>query len=328
MQIYYKNSIIYQKEVVYLNIFEAGGNLRLLGVSFRKVTDNWLLYKKHKIKESTYLNYSYIINTYLYKKFKKKRLSFFLNYDMNEFIDGLEKNLSSKTIRDIVLVLKSILKFAERKYNTNFKLDLITMPTSHKSELQVFNEKEIKKIERECIHSQDIRTIGILISVYTGMRIGEICALKWEHIDFSKKLINVTQTLQRVYVEKNKTKVIITPPKTKTSERKIPIPKILYDKLKCESIKYKKTAYILTGEEDKYIEPRSFQYVYKRVIKACEIKYRNFHCLRHTFATRCIRVGMDIKSLSEVLGHADVNITLNRYVHSSYDCKKKFMEKL
>ena len=311
-----------------MNIFKKGNNLTLWWVRFRRLTDNWLLYKKHKIKESTYLNYNYIINTYLNKKFAKKRLSYFLDYDMNEFIDSLEKNLSNKTVRDIVLVLKSILKFAERKYNTNFKLDLITMPSSEKTELQVFNEKEIKKLEKICIKSEDIRDIGILIAIYTGMRIGEICALKWEHIDLNKKLINVKQTLQRVYVEKKKTKVIITPPKTKTSERKIPIPQILYDELKRQSVNYSKQAYVTTGLEDKYIEPRSFQYVYKKALETCEVKYRNFHCLRHTFATRCIRAGMDIKSLSEVLGHADVNITLNRYVHSSYDSKKKFMEKL
>ena len=311
-----------------MNIFKKGNNLTLWWVRFRRLTDNWLLYKKHKIKESTYLNYNYIINTYLNKKFGKKRLSYFLDYDMNEFIDSLEKTLSNKTVRDIVLVLKSILKYAERKYNTNFKLDLITMPTSEKNELQVFNEKEIKKLEKVCIKSEDIRNIGILIAIYTGMRIGEICALKWEHIDLNKKLINVKQTLQRVYVEKKKTKVIITPPKTKTSERKIPIPQMLYDELKKQSVNYSKQAYVITGLEDKYIEPRSFQYVYKKALETCEVKYRNFHCLRHTFATRCIRVGMDIKSLSEVLGHADVNITLNRYVHSSYDSKKKFMEKL
>lgn len=311
-----------------MNIFLQRRNIKLWCVKFKKLTDNWLLYKKHKIKESTYLNYNYIINTYLNKKFGKKRLSYFLNYDMNQFIDYLEKDLSNKTVRDIILVLKSILKFAERKYGTNFKLDLITMPTAHKNELQIFNEKEVKKIEKECINSQDIRTIGVLISVYTGMRIGEVCALKWENIDLGKRLINVTKTLQRVYVEKNKTKVIITPPKTKISERKIPIPSILYDELKIKSASYTKSSYVVTGNEDKYIEPRSFQYVYKKVLENSGVKYRNFHCLRHTFATRCIRVGMDIKSLSEVLGHSDVNITLNRYVHSSYDSKKKFMEKL
>ena len=311
-----------------MNIFKRKVDFRLWRIKFKKLTANWLLYKKHKIKESTYLKYNYIINAYLNEKFGKKRLNFFLNYDMNEFIDELEKELSNKTVRDIVLVLKSILKFAERKYGVNFKLDLISMPTTHKNELQVFNEKEVKRIERECLKSEDIRSIGVLIAVYTGMRIGEVCALKWENIDLNKKLINVERTLQRVYIEKKKTKVIITPPKTKTSERKIPIPSILYDELKKKSVNYKKEAYVLTGDENKYIEPRTFQYVYKKILEGGQVKYRNFHCLRHTFATRCVRVGMDIKLLSEVLGHSDVNITLNRYVHSSDKMKKRYLEKL
>lgn len=314
--------------MVYLNILEKGIKIRLWGVKFRKSADDWLLYKKHKIKESTYLKYKYIIDTYLYEDFGKKRLSFFMTYDMNKFIDKLQKKLSNKTVRDIVLILKSILKLAERKYNVNFKLDLITVPIAHKPELQIFNENEVKKIERKCINSEDIKTIGVLISIYTGMRIGEICALKWANIDLNKKLINVTQTLQRVYIEKNKTKIIITPPKTRTSERKIPIPSILYEELKKRSIEYTKDTFVITGEENRYLEPRSYQHVYRDILEDTKVKYRNFHCLRHTFATRCVRVGMDIKSLSEVLGHSDVKITLNRYVHSSYDSKKKFMEKL
>ena len=298
-----------------MNVWKKVKELRLWTVKFEKATSNWLLYKKHQVKESTYLKYNYIINKYLNRKFGKRRLDFFLEYDINEYIDSLQKRLSNKTVSDIMLVFKSVLKWAERKYNTNFKLDLISMPSTHKAELEIFDDNEIRRIERTCMYSEDIRTIGILISIYTGMRIGEICALKWEKIDFNKKLINVTQTLQRVYLGKKKTKMIITPPKTITSKRKIPIPKILYDKLKEESEKYDNTAYILTGEINRYIEPRSYQYVYKKVLEDSKAKYRNFHCLRHTFATRCIRVGMDIKSLSEVLGHADVNITFNRYVH-------------
>ena len=194
--------------MVYLNILERGIKIKLWGVKFRKSADDWLLYKKHKIKESTYLKYKYIIETYLYEDFGKKRLSFFVTYDINRFIDKLQKRLSNKTVRDIILILKSILKLAERKYNVSFKLDLITVPIAHKPELQIFNENEVKKIERKCINSEDIKTIGVLISIYTGMRIGEICALKWGNIDLNKKLINVTQTLQRVYIEKNKTNKI------------------------------------------------------------------------------------------------------------------------
>ncbi len=311
-----------------MNIIDKIRNVHLYGIKFKKLTQDWLLYKKHMVKESTYLNYNYMINLYLNKRFGNKRLNYFLEYNINEFVDKLENdNLSNKTIRDIILLLKSILKYAERKYNVNFKLELISIPISKKRETKIFSEKEIKKIEDACEKSNDVRCIGILIAIYTGMRIGEICALKWSNIDFNKKLINVEETLQRVYLEKSKTKIIITPPKTKTSERKIPIPTALYDKLKERSELYSKKTYVITGEE-KYIEPRTFQHTYKKVLETSKVKYRNFHCLRHTFATRCIKVGMDIKSLSEVLGHSNVNITLNRYVHSSYETKKRFLERL
>ena len=311
-----------------MNIFEKLRNIRLWGVKFEKVTQEWLLFKKHSIKESIYSNYNYIINSYLNNKFERKRLNYFLKYDINEYVDDLETELSNKTIRDIILVLKAILKFAERKYNVNFKLDLISMPSLQKKELQVFSEREIKKIVKECINLGEIRYIGILISIYTGMRIGEVCALKWENIDLNKKLINVTQTLQRVTSADKKTKVIISSPKTKASERKIPIPSILYEELKKRSSEYTKETYVITGEENKFLEPRSYQYIYKKVLENAKLKYRSFHCLRHTFATRCVRVGMDVKALSELLGHSNVNITLNRYVHSSYDCQKKYMDKL
>lgn len=228
--------------MVYLKIFEKWRNLRLWSVKFKKLTQDWLLFKKHIIKESTYANYNYIINSYLNNSFGRKRLNYFLHYDINEYVDSLETELSNKTVRDIILVLKSILKYAERKYNTNFKLDLIAMPSLQKKELQIFSEKEIRQIQKECLASDEIKYIGILISIYTGMRIGEICALKWEKIDFNKKLIMVDQTLQRVSVGKNKTKVIISSPKTKSSERKIPIPSILFDELKEKSIGYKKDA--------------------------------------------------------------------------------------
>lgn len=311
-----------------MNIEKAKKNFELWRVRFRDVTQNWLLYKKHKVKESTYLNYKYIVNTYLDREFGRTRIINFLTYDLNEFIDSLKDNLSNKTIRDIMLVLKSILKFTERKYNINFNLELITIPSSKSREIQIFTEKEIKKIERLCINSCDIRTLGVLISIYTGMRIGEVCALKWENIDLNKRLIHVTKTLQRVYLGKNTTKVIITDPKTKTSERKIPIPQILYNELKKRSNCYSRSSYVITGNEKKYIEPRTYQYIYRGVLTKAKVKYKNFHSLRHSFATRCISVGMDMKSLSEVLGHSDVKITLNRYVHSSYDSKKKFMEKI
>lgn len=297
-------------------------------ILFSKVCDEWMSYKKPRIKESTYSNYNFKINKYLKKTFGEKTLESVLKYDINKYIEKLQKSLAGKTIRDITTVLKSILKYAGRKYDIDFKLDLISAPLIFSKEVEIFEEKERRKIERYILKSNEIKDIGILISLFSGMRIGEICALRWSNIDFEKKLINVTNTVQRVYLGKKQTKVIVTRPKTRKSVRKIPLSKILIEKLKPMSREYPKNAFVLTGQENKLVEPLGYRYTYKQFLKKCHLKYKKFHCLRHTFATRCVSVGMDIKSLSEVLGHSNVSVTLGIYVHSSYEVKKKFIDKL
>lgn len=297
-------------------------------IKFNELANEWLLFKKSKIKESTYLNYKYLISSKLSKSIGEKTLDELLKYDFNFFIEKLMENLSNKTVKDTVVILKCILKFAELKYDMNFKLSLVSSPTIYKKEILIFNERERKKIERKCIKLHTIKELGIIISMYTGLRIGEVCALKWIDVDFENKVISVTHTLQRVYVGKGNTKVIYTTPKTQKSLRKIPINKTLYEILKEFSCSYPKEAFIISGEKDKWLEPIAFRYTYKKVLKAAKVSYKKYHTLRHTFATRCINVGMDVKSLSEILGHANVTITLNTYVHSSFETKNKYINRL
>lgn len=163
----------------------------------------------------------------------------------------------------------------------------------------------------------------------TGLRIGEICALKFKNIDLERRIIYVENTMQRIY-DKNtgKTKIVITEPKTRKSEREIPISNKLYEVLKPLKKIYKNEDFFLTGESGKYVEPRNYENIYKNILKKSNVKTNNFHVLRHTFASNCVEVGMDVKALSEILGHSSVNITLNLYVHSSYRQKKKYLEKL
>lgn len=295
---------------------------------FGIVCDEWLEYKKMRIKESTYANYKFKITNYLKKDFGDRNLKEIVNTNLNRYIEELQFKLSSKTVKDITTILKSILKYAERKYNLDFKLDLISIPLTTSKEAEVFNERERIKIENYILDSEDIKNLGILISMYTGLRIGEVCALKWSDIDLENRKIRIKHTIQRIYMSKNNTKVIITSPKTKKSVREIPLAKILYQKLKGFSKKYPKDAFILTGKKEKTIEPTGYRYTYNILLKKCNIPYKKFHCLRHTFATRCIRVGMDVKSLSEILGHSNVSVTLGIYVHSSFKIKKKFIDKL
>lgn len=291
---------------------------------------DWLLYKKHQIKESTYYRYKYIIEKYILGYFKNVKVSYFEDYNFNILTDKLIFNLSVKTAKNTLLVLKSLLKYAEKKYNFNFKLDLISIPKYEADEIVVLSKKEKLKLESFCYSSNTFRDLGIIICLNTGMRIGEICALKWKDIDLQRKIFTINKSLQRVYKGKNKTTILIDKPKSHKSIRKIPISQKIYNilkELKAQN-NFSGEEYFLTGQKNIYIEPRNYQYRFKTCLKKCKIKDYKFHILRHTFATECIEVGMDIKSLSEILGHSSVDITLDKYVHSSFNMKKKYLEKL
>ena len=165
-----------------------------------------------------------------------------------------------------------------------------------------------------------------MFALYSGLRIGELCALKWEDIDFKKNIINVSKTLQRVYIKaknNNESKIIITTPKTRNANRIIPINSVFATIKK--QIKTKNNDYLLSCTE-KFIEPRTYRKYFDRMLKKNKIDHINFHSLRHTFATNCIRLGVDYKTVSELLGHSTVNITLNLYVHPQLAQKKKCID--
>ena len=299
-------------------------------VTFKTIAEDFLIFKKRQIKQSTYYNYTYKIQKYLLPAFENLSLEEILEYDFNRFSELLLETtqISNKFLKDILLVLKSILKFAEKKYDVKMKLDLINLPRVRTHSLKVFSESDKRKIKAYCMNSENTKDIGIALCLYTGMRIGEICALKWEDIDLNKRIIYVRHTLQRIYIDKKNTKIIIDAPKSEKSIRNIPMSNMIYTKLKSMRENFSKDDFFLTGNSTSFMEPRGYQYTFKKMLKDCKISERNFHCLRHTFATDCISVGMDVKSLSEILGHSDVSITLNRYVHSSDKIKKRYLEKL
>ena len=297
-------------------------------VTFSEIAKNWLNYKSNSVKESTYYKYKYVIDKYLILNLKNISLKKLSQYDFNLLIQSFNY-LDKSTIKLLITVLKSILKFAERKYDIDLKTDLIKYINKTQIELQVFTTQEKQKLINYCYNDFSLKSIGILISLYTGLRIGELCALKWQNIDLENDTISITQTLQRVYTN-NSTHILIDSPKSSSSFRKIPINKKLHNILYRlnQTNTYTSTTYFLTGSNDKFIEPRNYQYTFKQILKNLNLPNYNFHILRHTFATDCININMDVKSLSQILGHSNVNITLSKYVHPSFENTKKYLEKI
>lgn len=283
----------------------------------------WLKSVKISCKMSTYSIYEYICNAYLipnFGKYKKKEINKEIIINFTEKL--LNKGLKPKTVKDILIILKQVLKYA------NIDIDF-TMPKIKKKEIQILTKNDQKKLEAELSKSIDEKSIGLLLSLYTGLRIGEICALKWKNIDLKNKLINIEKTLIRVknFDKKIKTKtiVILDEPKSISSIRTIPIPNFILPILK--NLKKEDNFFLLTGSTS-FIEPRCYANYFKKIINGLNLKKYNFHALRHTFATRCIESGFDPKTLSEILGHSDVKITLDRYVHPSFETKIKMMNNL
>ena len=295
----------------------------------------WLLEKKDYIKESTYANYSNNIFNHIIPKLGNYYLNELNHKLIQDFLLELSKNgrkdnnggLAEKTIKDITIIIKgSIKKGINEDKIKHIELTFNYPKDNKENKLYVLTKREQNKITNYVLENINSRNIGLLISLYSGIRIGELCALKWDDVDFKKNSLTINKTIQRVYIkdkDKNISKVIITTPKTKNANREIPINREFLEILK--KVKSDKKHYILTGNE-KYIEPRTYRKYFNKILDELKIKHFNFHSLRHTFATNCISLGVDYKTVSELLGHANVNITLNLYVHPRYSQKKKCID--
>lgn len=295
-------------------------------ILFNDFAMQWLQHHKVKIKQSTYVKYNTIIERHILPFFVKYALFAVNSFTVEEFSKYLLEKLSSKTVKDILSVVSLILKYAMELYPEIIKPVRITIPKQEHSTVKILSNLEQCKFEKYLLKELDRPKLGVLLCLYTGIRIGELCALVCGDISFDDKNLYVCKTMQRLgKLEEKGTEILVTTPKSKCSIRIIPLPNFIIENLK--RFDSEKSTYFLTGTSA-YVEPRIMQKKFKQYLKASDVATINFHVLRHTFATRCIELGFEIKSLSEILGHSSVNITLGRYVHSSIELKRKNMNLL
>ena len=292
----------------------------------------WLETVRNNCKSSTYAKYRNSVVKHILPELGNYQLYQIETKNINAFChDKLQNNdLSPKTVKDLLSVIKLIIKFA-KKFDVICSCDFDSVSIkSNKLTVKGLTTIQSGKIKDFLTNNINYVNIGILISFYTGIRIGELCALKFSDISFTTNTMHIDKTMQRIQNfkgDKNKTDVIISSPKSEYSIREIPVPQFIID-LIIKNDLYRRDAYLLTGEVARFIEPRTLENKFNKIASICNIENVTFHMIRHTFASDCIEAGVDAKSLSEILGHSSVNITLNRYVHSSMEIKKMNMEKL
>lgn len=329
-----KQRLIEKKNAVFQNAIVIDKR----SVTYNEVLDAWLNSSKINTKESTYARYTHLINTHIRPYLGTYPLSSISTQHIEGHIEQLLENgrldntggLSAKTVTDILTVIKSTMEYA-RYNNLPVACNLGKLYVKKKEkEMRVFSQAEQAALIQVLVSEMDLYKFGVLLSLYTGIRVGELCALKWEDLNLIDGVLNVRKTMQRIQNTgtgaTTKTKVVITEPKSLCSIRTIPLPAFISDFAQLYAVSPR--AFILSGDSERYVEPRTMQNRFKGYVKESGIANANFHALRHTFATRCVEVGFELKSLSEILGHANVNITLNRYVHSSLELKHINMNKL
>lgn len=304
--------------------------------TFGKASEMWLEAVRPKLKESSMVKYRNIIRVHLLPYFNGRSMAELDRRDILSFCesllypgDGNDAKLAPKTTADIMAVLKAIYRFSAK--SGSFENGISEWPSisQPRHPLKVLSQTEQGRLSAYLVQHPTLSNLGILFCLYTGIRIGEICALRWADISTEERSVQIRRTMQRIQRNRQegaKTEILISSPKSDSSVRKIPLPEEL-SRLIC-GYRQSDGSFFLTGSENRYMEPRTLQNRFKTVISACGIPAANFHCLRHTFATRCVELGFDIKSLSEILGHASVDITLNRYVHPSLEQKRKNMNLL
>lgn len=327
-------------EEVKRRLEEAKGETRKMQLSTARtgkmedIGKGWLSDAAMSLKESSVNKYEDILRCYILPEFGESELSEITNQKIINFANDLLLNggikgqgLAASTVTQILSAMNGIRVYAMKKdYVVAFSTECIRLKKSQLN-IRVFSLEEEGRLLAYLQDNMTLPALGIIICLFTGIRLGELCAMKWDDISIPEKKMSVSRTMQRLRcttASDHKTEVKILEPKSISSIRIIPLPDTIMELLEAS---YIPGAFVLTGKSSHFVEPRTMQNHFKRIITACCIENANFHATRHTFATRCIELGFDVKSLSEILGHASIAITMNRYVHPSMMLKRENMNR-
>ena len=308
-------------------------------VTYSNWAAQWLTRKEQLVKESTFSAYSNIVVNHLVPHFGRVGLQDITEERIQSFAFHLLRDgrldgaggMCERSTRDIIVVLKNSLRDAMKlKLLPSAEFEIQYPNKQDRFKIKVIAKSEQQKLVQAVYLALSPRSVGIMLALYTGLRIGEVCGLKWSDIDFENKMLHVNRTVQRVYRKtldgKGKSQIIVGPPKTRSSRREVPISAILLPVLK-RIAPETSDVFFLSGTE-KCVEVRTYRTFFDDFLKKNQLESINFHALRHTFATRCIEAGGDCKTVSELLGHSSVNMTLNLYVHPQIEQKRRCVELL
>lgn len=291
-----------------------------------KVSDwmaKWVeVFVKNSVKKRTYHKYCQIIDNHIVpyignlelEEIKSESIRRLLSITLYE-----NKKLSASSVNIVLSILKSSFNEAE---NADIILKnpcrSIKRLSVDEKEIDAFTRTEQYAIENYIFGKKRVKLYGILLCLYSGIRIGELLSLNWKDVDFKRNILTVNKTLLA--------KGEVSSTKTKSGVREIPISKNLLPLLK-EMRRVAKSEFVIESNGH-YTDIRGYQGLFERLLKRLNIRKLGFHSLRHTFATRAIESGVDYKTLSVLMGHANAMITINRYAHSMMDTKRKAISKL
>lgn len=297
----------------------------------------WLeTHERGHIKAQTYSRYRRLIATHIDPSLSGQNIEEVNRRDIREFLTRQKAAgnlrtggaLSPASLNLILTVLKLAFSYAcDMEMIEQNPCERIRRAQENTKKVEVFTREEQRKIEAAVMGSGDPRLFGILLCLYTGIRIGELLGLEWEDVDLPCGLLRVNKTVYRDRDEDGVWRLVVDRPKTTSSDRIIPLPSYITELL-IERRKTRGGTYVIENKKGERMSTRSYQYLFEKLITRVGVRKRNFHTLRHTFATRALECGMDIKTLSEIMGHKNASITLNRYAHSMMDTKIQMMNRL